>query len=95
VEGRASISPEILSRYAADAAQGVEGVLALSGRRGARLLEGQGGVRVELHLRVEWGAAIPDVGRAVQERVREYLSHMADVHPVDVEVVVDQIGPVE
>ena len=49
-------------------------------------------MRVELHLRVEWGAAIPDVGRAVQERVHEYLEQMADVHAAVVEVVVDEIG---
>ena len=50
-------------------------------------------MRVELHLAVEWGASIPEVGRSVQERVREYLLRMADVEPLAVEVVVDEIGP--
>jgi uncharacterized alkaline shock family protein YloU len=50
-------------------------------------------VRVELHLEVEWGAAIPDVGRDVQERVGQYLAQMADLEPAEVEVIVDQIGP--
>jgi uncharacterized alkaline shock family protein YloU len=92
VEGNASISAEILGRYAGDAAGEVDGVQALSGRRGVRLSDGESGMRVELHLRVEWGAAIPDVGRAVQERVHEYLKQMADVHAAVVEVVVDEIG---
>jgi uncharacterized alkaline shock family protein YloU len=42
---------------------------------------------------VEWGAANPDVRRTVQEPVGEYLAHMADVAPAEVEVVVDRIGP--
>jgi uncharacterized alkaline shock family protein YloU len=92
VEGQASISPEILGRYAGDAAREVEGVQALSGRRGARLSDGEDGIRVELHLRVEWGAAIPDVGREVQERVRDYLAQMADVDATEVEIIVDEIG---
>ena len=50
-------------------------------------------VRVELHLVVDWGASIPDVGRSVQARVREYLGAMADVEPAAVDVVVDEIGP--
>ena len=93
MEGQASISADILARYAADAAIEVEGVRALAGRRGVRIEGENGNVRVELHLQVEWGAAIPDVGRTVQERVGEYLAQMADVDPGEVEVVIDQIGP--
>jgi uncharacterized alkaline shock family protein YloU len=93
MEGQASISADILARYAGDAAVEVDGVRALAGRRGVKVEGEDGSVRVELHLEVEWGAAIPDVGRAVQERVGEYLAQMADIAPVEVEVVVDQIGP--
>jgi uncharacterized alkaline shock family protein YloU len=93
MEGQASISADILARYAADAATEVEGVRGLAGRRGVKVEGENGSVRVEVHLEVEWGAAIPDVGRTVQERVGEYLAHMADVGPAEVEVVVDEIGP--
>ena len=93
MEGQASISADILARYAADAAIEVEGVRALAGRRGVKVEGENGTVRVELHLEVEWGAAIPDVGRDVQERVGEYLAQMADLEPAEVEVIVDQIGP--
>ncbi len=96
--GQASISTDILARYAADAAREVVGVRGLAerplpGRRGVRVASHDGDVRVELHLVVEWGAAIPDVGREVQQRVRDYLRHMADVEPAAVDVVVDEIGP--
>ena len=36
-EGQATISPDILARYAGDAAREVEGVHALSGRRGVKV----------------------------------------------------------
>jgi uncharacterized alkaline shock family protein YloU len=98
MEGQASISADILARYAADAAREVEGVRGLAesplpGRRGVRVGGEDGAVRVELHLAVDWGASIVDLGRDVQERVREYLLRMADVEPVAVDVVVDEIGP--
>jgi uncharacterized alkaline shock family protein YloU len=96
-QGQASISADILARYAADAALEVAGVHAvtespLPGRRGVRAASDEGDVRVELHLTVEWGASIPDLGREVQVRVREYLLRMADVEPVSVDVVVDEIA---
>jgi uncharacterized alkaline shock family protein YloU len=97
MEGQASISSDILSRYAADAAAEVAGVSGVVERhlpphKGVRISEGDGGVTVEVHLGVEWGASIPDVGRAVQARVREYLAQMADLETAAVNVVVDEIG---
>jgi uncharacterized alkaline shock family protein YloU len=95
--GRASISADILARYASDAARDVDGVRGLveshlHRHRGARVSDEDGVVRVELHVSVDWGASIPDVGRAIQGRVREYLSRMADVEPAAVDVVVEQVG---
>jgi uncharacterized alkaline shock family protein YloU len=93
VEGRASISADILAHYAGDAALEVPGVRGLHGRRGVKVDEEDGVVRIELHLDVEWDAPIPAVGREVQERVRGYLASMADLEPLAVSVVVDGIGP--
>jgi len=98
MEGQASISADILARYAADAAREVAGVRdvvesPLPGRRGVRVATDDGAVRVELHLGVDWGASIPELGRDVQARVREYLLRMADVDPAAVDVTVDEIGP--
>jgi uncharacterized alkaline shock family protein YloU len=97
--GQASISTEILARYAADAAREVDGVRGLADsplprKRAVRVADENGAVRVELHLVTEWGASIPAIGRHVQQRVREYLRSMADVEPAAVEVVVDAVGPV-
>ena len=98
MEGHASISSDILASYAADAAREVGGVRglvesSLHRHRGVRVLTDEGTVRLELHLAVEWGAPIPELGRAVQERVGSYLARMADVRPEAVDVVVDEIGP--
>lgn len=91
--GQASISTEILGRYAADAAREIAGVRDLPGRGSLKVSERDGGVHVEIHLAVDWGASIPEVGKGVQDRVREYLLRMADVDPASVAIVVDEIGP--
>lgn len=97
MEGRASVSTEVLARYAADAAGEVEGVRGLVAsqlyrHRGVRIGGEEGAPSVELHLDVEWGASIPELGRAVQARVREYLGQMAGAKPAAVNVVVDSVG---
>jgi uncharacterized alkaline shock family protein YloU len=89
----ATISSDILASYAADAAREVDGVRGLRRHKGVRILEEDGGVRVELHLEVEWGASIPEIGREVQRRVAKYLGRMAKVEPAAVDVIVDEIGP--
>jgi uncharacterized alkaline shock family protein YloU len=98
VEGRATISSDVLARYAADAAgdvAGVRGLVAsqLHRHRGVRITGDALSPVVELHLDVDWGAAIPDVGRDVQSRVRQYLARMAGAAPAAVNVVVDSVGP--
>jgi uncharacterized alkaline shock family protein YloU len=98
VTEHATISSDILARYAADAAQEVDGVRGLveshlPRHRGVRISDDEGRVVVEVHLAVDWGASIPAVGREVQQRIAEYLQRMADVQAASIDVVVDEIGP--
>jgi uncharacterized alkaline shock family protein YloU len=86
MEGHSVISPEVLARYAADAAAEVAGVHTKQ-RRGARVT----GQDVEVHVVVDYGADIPHVAREVQRRVVEYLKQMADITPAHVHVVVDDV----
>jgi uncharacterized alkaline shock family protein YloU len=98
MEGHASISPEVIGRYASDAALEVEGVRRLveshlPRHRGVRIVSTEAGaVTIELHVSLEWGASFADVGRVVQERVAAYLAQMADLQPGRVDVLVDEIG---
>jgi uncharacterized alkaline shock family protein YloU len=94
----ATISSDIIASYAADAAREVGGVRGLvestlHRHKGVRVLEDDGGVRIELHLALDWGVSVPDVGREAQSRVADYLGRMASVEPEAVDVVVDEIGP--
>ena len=97
MEGSASISTDVLARYAADAAADVAGVRGLSeshlpGRRGVRVTREDGRIGFELRLRLAAGASAPEVGDEVQRRVRDYLRQMADVEPEPVNVVFDELG---
>ena len=98
--GHANISTDVLARYAGDAALEVEGVRGLVDshlprNRAVRITVGDDEtVSVELHLALEWGAAFPEVGLAVQARVGDYLTRMADLRPARVDVIVDETGPV-
>jgi uncharacterized alkaline shock family protein YloU len=85
-DGHSVISPEVLARYAADAAAEVPGVHTKQ-RRGARVT----GTEVEVHVVIDYGADIPQVAADVQRRVSEYLGRMADVSPTAVHVVVDDV----
>jgi uncharacterized alkaline shock family protein YloU len=86
MEGHSVISPEVLARYALDAAAEVPGVHTKH-RRGARVT----GAEVEVHTVVDYGANVPDVAAQVQRRVIGYLAQMANVQPSVVNVVVDDV----
>jgi uncharacterized alkaline shock family protein YloU len=92
-KGLASISTGILARYAGDAAMEVAGVHRLARHRAVRIETDDTLVRIELHLDLVWGAEFPEVGRAVQQRVREYVGRMTDLDALRVDVVIEAIGP--
>jgi len=100
LEGQASISSDVLARYAADAAREIEGVRGLVAsqlhrHRGVRISGENGAVSIELHLDVDWGARFPELGRDVQLRVIDYLERMTGSRPAAVNVVIDSVGPSE
>jgi uncharacterized alkaline shock family protein YloU len=86
VEGHSVISPDVLARYALDAAAEVRGVKPKQ-RRGARV----NGNEVEVHVVVDYGADLRSVAAAVQTSVADYLQKMTDVRPATVHVVVDDV----
>jgi uncharacterized alkaline shock family protein YloU len=95
VAGQSSISPDVLARYAGDAAREVAGVHGLVGstlhrHEGVKVVREDGRVGVEVHVSLDWGAGAGAVGAEVQARVAECLARMADVRPDSVDVVVDE-----
>jgi uncharacterized alkaline shock family protein YloU len=95
VEGSALISPDVLARYAAEAAREIPGVHGLVGgslhrHDGVKVARDEGRLTLELHLSLEWGANARTVGERVQANVAERLARMADLRPKRVDVVVDE-----
>ena len=98
MEGHALLSPDVLARYAADAAREVAGVSSLgeSGlhrTRGATVHGADDAFSVEVPLELEWGRSAAEVGAAVQKSVADYLERMAARAPAAVDVVVVGVGP--
>jgi uncharacterized alkaline shock family protein YloU len=88
------ISPDVLARYAADAAREVEGVAGLTdGAKSVGVSGDEDTLAIAFTLRLEWGRNAAEVAREVQRRVSEYLSQMADVTPASVDIVFDGVTP--
>ena len=91
------ISPDVLARYAADAAREVDGVAGLSGRlkpgKAVAVAGDEDTLSVTFTLELEWGKSAAEVAREVQKQVSEYLAKMADVTPASVDVVFDAVTP--
>jgi uncharacterized alkaline shock family protein YloU len=92
------ISPDVLGRYAAEAAREVEGVAGLNEsplQRGkAVAVSGdEDTLAVAISLELEWGHNAASVAAEVQKRVSEYLAKMANVTPASVDVVFDGVRP--
>ena len=83
------MAPDVVARYAADAAREVEGVTRVveGVRKGVR----REGEELELHVAVRFGVSIPEVGAAVQKHVGDYLERMAAARPAAVNVVVEAV----
>lgn len=92
----ATISSDVLARYAADAAREVPGVRRLVPDRlrrhaGVRVTN-EGDVEIEVHVGIDAGVSIPALGRDLQQRIADYLERMTGSTPTAVDVVVHQIG---
>jgi len=92
MEGHSLVSPDVLARYAGDAASEVAGVAAVVKARGVEITESDGDVQVTVRVELSWGRSAGTVGRDVQRRVREYLERMADVNMGSVDVVIDRVA---
>jgi len=97
MEGQALISPDVLARYAGDAAREVPGVSGLAESqlhrgKGVEISGSDAATAMTIHVELEWGSSAKDVSGEVQRRVAEYLERMAGLKVASVDVVVEGVG---
>jgi len=90
--GRVAITDAALHQIVAQAVESVEGAGLRKGRRRLTLAVDRGHVRAELELRVAYGRVLPEVARAVQERVADALARMCGFVVDAVDVSVEELG---
>lgn len=97
MDAESAISPDVLARYAGDAAQEVDGVAGFAsshrGRAKPVAISGdEDTLAVSMQLELEWGRSAASVAVEVQKRVSDYLGRMANMTPASVDVVFDAVS---
>jgi uncharacterized alkaline shock family protein YloU len=89
--GVVRVSEAALTEIVRRAVSSVDGARLRKGRRrlGVELTEGH--ARADLQLAVAYGRVVPEVSRAVQERVAEALTTMCEVEVEAVDVTVEEL----
>jgi uncharacterized alkaline shock family protein YloU len=87
------IEGDALAGLVIAAAELVDGARARRPRRGLDIAVAGGTVSVELELAARYGAVLPDLARAVQERVAEALGGSAGLVVERVDVSVEELDP--
>lgn len=103
--GKIEIAPEVIQIIAGLAAVQVDGVAGMSGgvvddisqflgrknpRQGIRV-DFEEGLSIEVSILVKFGSYIPDVGKAVQEQVKNAVETMTGLHVEKVNVRVEAV----
>jgi uncharacterized alkaline shock family protein YloU len=106
-EERPSLSHDVVATYVADAVRSVDGVVdlhfpawkGLSSRvremhaGGIAVRDGGPGVvDLDVHVRVAWGAVIPELARQVEEAVRQRVTALLSIELGNVTLFVDEIA---
>jgi uncharacterized alkaline shock family protein YloU len=88
-DGTITVASAVLESVARRAAESVPD--ARVRRRGLDVEVDGARARVSLELAVRYGAVLPDVARAVQERVAAELRGMCGLEPAEVDVAVEEL----
>jgi uncharacterized alkaline shock family protein YloU len=86
------VTDAALTQIVVRAAEQVDGVRVRRPRRHLDVELGDGAARVELEVSVSFGRVLPDVARAVQERVAAALGTMCDVSVTAVDVSIEDLS---
>lgn len=90
-QGAITVTPSALAGLVATAAESVDGAEVRRGRRRLEIDIGEGSARVRLELIARYGVVLPDLARAVQERVADALTKMCGVKVETVDISVEEI----
>jgi uncharacterized alkaline shock family protein YloU len=106
-EERPSLSHDVVATYVADAVRSVEGVAdlhfpawkGLSSRvremhAGGIVVRdgGPGVVDLDIHVKIAWGTAIPELARQIEEAVAERITALLSIGLGDIRLFVDEIA---
>ena len=89
--GSVTVTETALAHLIGQAVASVEGARLRKGRRRLGLEIEAGHARAELELAVAYGSVLPDVARAVQQRVAEALAGMCGLVVDGVDVTVEEL----
>jgi uncharacterized alkaline shock family protein YloU len=89
--GTITVSPTALAGLVVQAAEAVDGVQVRRGRRRLDIDVALGEANVRLELTAQYGLVLPDVARAVQERVADALVSMCGVRIGSLDVSVEEV----
>jgi uncharacterized alkaline shock family protein YloU len=90
-QGTITVTPSALAGLVIQAAEAVDGVEVRRGRRRLDIDVALGEASVRLELSARYGLVLPDVARAVQERVADALVTMCAVRIGSVDVSVEEV----
>jgi uncharacterized alkaline shock family protein YloU len=90
-EGTITVTPSVLADLVANAAEAVDGAEVRRGRRRLEVDLTDGSARVRVELAARYGVVLPELARAVQQRVADALTKMCSVEVETVDVSVEEI----
>ena len=90
-EGAITVAPAALERLVVQAAQSVNGARVRRPKRSVEVEHGEGCASVSFELAVERDVPVPELARAVQERVAEAVAATSGLEVERVDVSVEEI----
>jgi uncharacterized alkaline shock family protein YloU len=90
-EGSITVPPEALEQLVVSAAQSVDGARVRRPRRSVEVLHAKGRATVSLGLVARHGDFVPDLARAVQERVAAAIVRSCGLEVDRVDVTVEEV----
>ena len=91
-EGTVTVAPAVLERLVVQAAQSVQGARVRRPKRSVEVSHGNRRAAVSFELSVEGGVPVPEVARAVQERVAGAVAATSGLEVESVDVSVEEIA---